>query len=198
MPESSDIMCFFIFLPENIYHVLFRIHKILWILFLFGLSPQGPIIWTNDFFTRKIVCTKKITKNFIILLSHHNVGRFLSPFFSFFKDRFFCRMVKKNEVSANFWIQDLQMQFGLQFTLHLQFSLHYHKQWSINNIKVKCLQIGKNVPDVFWICSLQVASRKIEVNADFIILIMWLWFLITTTNFRNVIYIDMPLGKFWS
>ena len=60
----------------------------------------------------------------------------------------------------------------------------YHKQWSINNIKVKCSQIGKNMSDSFWRCSLK-SVWQIESVADFIILVMWLWLLITKVNFTN-------------
>ena len=39
----------------------------------------------------------------------------------------------------------IDLSFDARFVKYYQFSFHYYKQPSINNIKVKCLQIGQNV-----------------------------------------------------
>ena len=48
---------------------------------------------------------------------------------------------------------------------------------------------GKKVSDIFWTCPLQlVRPLKIDRIADFIILVMWLWLLLTPENFTNINY----------
>ena len=81
---------------------------------------------------------------------------FLS-FFSFFKDRFCCRMVKQRN-----FLHVVDLSFDARFVKHYQFSLHYHKQCPINNIKVKYLQIGCIVSNIFWTCSLRIVSDKLR------------------------------------
>ena len=74
----------------------------------------------------------------------------------------------------------VNLSVDTRFVKYYRFSSHYHKQWPINNIKVKCLQIGQNMSDIFWTCSLE-SLWQIESIADFIILVL----LITTMIFTN-------------
>ena len=74
----------------------------------------------------------------------------------------------------------VNLSVDTRFVKYYRFSSHYHKQWPINNIKVKCLQIGQNMSDIFWTCSLE-SLWQIESIADFIILVL----LITTVIFTN-------------
>ena len=67
---------------------------------------------------------------------------FLS-FFSFFKDRFCCEMAKQRS-----FLRVVSLSFNLRFMKYFN-SVHYHKHFPINDIKVKCLQIGQNVSDIF-------------------------------------------------
>ena len=63
------------------------------------------------------------------LLSHQNFGRyFFVFFFSFFKDRFCCGIVKQRN-----FLHVVDLLFDSRFVKFYQFSLHY----PINNIKVK-------------------------------------------------------------
>ena len=82
------------------------------------------------------------------------------------------------------------LSFDARF-LKYQFSLHYHKQCSINKIQVKCLQISQNVSDIFW-----TLFWQIERIADFIILVQWPQ-QIAQTNGNWLIYID-ALKVEWS
>ena len=45
--QKAQIACVLLFCCQKAYITIFRIHKKLWILFLFSLSPQGSIIWTK-------------------------------------------------------------------------------------------------------------------------------------------------------
>ena len=96
-----------------------------------------------------------------------------SSLFSFFEDRFCCGMVKRKN-----FLHVVDLLFVTRFLKYL-FKLHYHEQCPINNIQVKCFQIGQ-----MYVIFLNMFSQ-IERIADFIILVKWLWFLIATTNFTN-------------
>ena len=69
-----------------------------------------------------------------------------SSLFPFFEDRFCCGMVKRKN-----FLHVVDLLFVTRFLKYL-FRLHYHEQCPINNIQVKCFQIGQNVCDIFWIC----------------------------------------------
>ena len=134
----------------------------------------------NGFFILKIIYRRKFYKIFYHPTKVSDVS-FVS-LFSFFKDQFCCGIVKQKNFLH---VVDLSFKFDTRFVKHYPFSFHYHKQCPINNNRVKCSQIGQNVPDILWICSLQIVSDKTERIADFNVLVMWLWFLVTTENLTN-------------
>ena len=87
---------------------------------------------------------QKILQN--ILSSHQNFRRYRFIFVFFFC---FCFFFQK-------WILFWNGKTGTFFMLliyHLMqdypFSSHYQKQCPINNIWVKCFQVGQNVSDIF-------------------------------------------------
>ena len=100
-------------------------------------------------------------------------------FLLFFKDRFCCEMINERR-----FLYIVDLSFDARFVKYYQFSSHYYKRFPINNIKVKCSQIGQNVSGTFLTCFLE-SLWQIERIADFITLAMLLWPLITTTNFTN-------------
>ena len=121
----------------------------------------------NDFFILKIICSKKF---------HHPAKTldvtFLSFFFSFFKNWFFCEMVKQRN-----FLHVADLLFDARFVKYDQYILHYLKQCPTTNIKEKFSHIGQNVSNIFWICSWQIVFDKLSglLISDFIILVMWLW-----------------------
>ena len=126
-----------------------------------------PIYWfwkicftPNDFFILKIIRRRKLHKSFYHPIKTLDVA-FLSFFFffSFFKDPFCCGMVKQRNF---FHVVDLS--FDARFVKYHPFRSFrsHHKQSPINNINVKCLQIGQNVSDIFWTSFLQKVSEKLR------------------------------------
>ena len=107
-----------------------------------------------DFFL-KIICRKNFTKSFIILPKLWTFLFYLFYLF-FFRDWFCCGVVKQRN-----FLHFVDLAFDARFVKY-QFSLHYHKQCPINNIKVKYLQIGQKLSDIFWTCSLQIVSDKLR------------------------------------
>ena len=47
------------------------------------------------------------------------------------------------------FLHAIDLSFDARFVKYYPFSLHYHKQCPVNNIQVKCFQIGQNVSDIF-------------------------------------------------
>ena len=105
------------------------------------------VLTPNNFFILKIICRRKIYKNFY---------RLFYLFFSYFKNRFCCGMLKQRN-----FLQVVDLSFDARFVKYYPFSLHCHKQYPINNIQVKCSQIGQNVSDIFLTYSLQIVSDKL-------------------------------------
>ena len=97
----------------------------------------------NDFFILKITW-KKILQN--ILSSHQN-----------FEPKFCCGMVKQRN-----FLRVADLWFDARFVKYYPFSLPYHKQCLINNIRLKCLQIRQKVSDIFLTCSLQIVSFNLR------------------------------------
>ena len=95
--------------------------------------------------------------------SERFVGQFSSShqtFFSFFhcsKINFAVEMVKERNI-----LHVVDLSFDARFLNYYQFSLQHHKKYPVNNIKVKFLQIGQNVYEIFWLCSLQIVSDKLR------------------------------------
>ena len=125
-----------------------------WIIFWLQMTPLSWKVYAENNFTKYV--------------SWRSVGQFLSShqkfwcyflylfFFSFFKD-----------FAIENFLRVANLSFDARFARHSQFSLHHDKQCQINNIKVKCPQIGQNLCDSFWTCSLQIVPD------------IWRWLLIS-------------------
>ena len=121
---------------------------------------------------------KEILQN--ILPSHQNFGRYFLSLFSIFKDQFWCGMVNQRN-----FLHVVDLWFDARFVNYYRLSLPYHKQCPIDNMWVKCLQIGQKLSGYFLNTFFVDSLEQIERISDFIILVIELWFLITTANFIN-------------
>ena len=119
--------------------------------------------------------------------SHQNLEHYFFSFFHCSKINFVVEMVKERN-----FLDVVDLSFDARFLKYSQFSLQYHKKYPINNIKVKLLQIGQNVSDIFWTCSLQIVSDKLRgflissfwsCDSDF-----WWWQQISQMNRNWLIY----------
>ena len=96
----------------------------------------------NDFFILKKIYRSKFYK-----ISYHptnNFGRFFYFFVFIFERSILLWNCKIKELSPTV----VDLSFDERFVKHYPFRLHYHKQCPINNIQVKCTQIGQNVSDI--------------------------------------------------
>ena len=89
-----------------------------------------------------IYLQKTILQNF--LSPHQKFGRYFFILIFIFQRSILHGMAKERN-----FLHVVDLSFDGRFLKYYYFSLHYHKQCPINNVKVKYLQIGQNVSDIF-------------------------------------------------